>query len=372
MRIRMILKLLVCIIVLAVGPFILGENVLTISKTDIKQENRISIIFKKYLLGWVLEFAVFQIIAVPMILLKTPFHILFIVWTLVMVVLLIPGLIFSIHKIKIEKDVSKQDKNGGRTSSISKIELTLSLLVLLGVIGFQLYQYGINTHIDLDDSRFVANTIEAVENDTMFQRSAATGEYLGYWTGEQEKDVTSPWMIMYATLTKLTGVSAATMVHTVMPVILLILAYFAIWLLGDELTEGDYQKNIYFVLFSALIFMISSGSSYTQGVFMLNRIWQGKATVAAFFIPLILYFFVKHFKKKDKVEFRSFLELIIINFAICLTTGVGLITAAVLTGGYGIWSAIAGKSWKNLIFSWVCEIPIIIYGLIQIMIVGGK
>ena len=50
----------------------------------------------------------------------------------------------------------------------------------------------------------------------------------------------------------------------------------------------------------------------------------------------------------------------------------GLITAAVLTGGYGIWSAVAGKSWKNLIFSWICEIPIIIYGLIQIMIVGGN
>lgn len=368
----MILKLLVCVMVLAVGPLILGGNSLAISMTEMNEENRISNCIKQYLMGWVIEFATFQIFAVPMILLKVPFHILFIVWTLVIVVLLIPGLIFSIHKIKIDKDVSKQNKNGERTSSISKIELTLSLLVLLGVIGFQLYQYGMNTHIDLDDSRFVANTIEAVENDTMFLRSAATGEYLGYWTGEQEKDVTSPWMLIYAALAKLTGVSAATMVHTVMPVILLIVAYFAIWLLGDELTEGDYQKNIYFVLFSALIFMISSGSSYTQGVFMLNRIWQGKATVAAFFIPLILYFFVKHFKKKDKVEFRSFLELIIINFAICLTTGVGLITAAVLTGGYGIWSAIAGKSWKNLIFSWICEIPIIIYGLIQIMIVGGK
>lgn len=372
MRIRMILKLLVCVMVLAVGPLIIGEDVLTISKSDMNEENRISIYIKQYLMGWVLEFAVFQILAVPMILLKIPFHILFIVWTLVMVVLMILGIAFFIHRLKNEKDVHNQDDKREKTNSVTKIELLLSLVLLFGVIGFQLYQYGMNTHIDLDDSRFVANTIEAVENDTMFQRSAATGEYLGYWTGEQEKDVTSPWMIMYATLTKLTGVSAATMVHTVMPVILLILAYFAIWLLGDELTEGDYQKNIYFVLFSALIFMISSGSSYTQGVFMLNRIWQGKATVAAFFIPLILYFFVKHFKKKDKVEFRSFLELIIINFAICLTTGVGLITAAVLTGGYGIWSAIAGKSWKNLIFSWVCEIPIIIYGLIQIMIVGGK
>lgn len=362
------LKMIICLIVFTVCPFLLGENVVILTKFNIN--SKVIALLYRYVMGWVLELALFQVFAVPFILFKTHFTYLLIVWVLFLVVLMLSGVFFCFKNLKKNADILEL-KTSERVNKIEKIELIVSMCIMVGVIGFQLFQYGVKMHTDLDDSRFVANTIEAVDNDTMFLRSPATGEYVGTWTGEQEKDVTSPWMLMYAALAKITGLSAATIVHTVMPVILLLLSYFTLWMVGDELTEHNLQHTVYFTIFSALLYMVFSGSTYTRGVFMLTRIWQGKAAVAAFFIPLVFYFFVRHFRQEENVIYRTYLELMIINFALCLTTGVGLITAAVLTGGYGIWAAIAGKRIKNLFYSWSCELPIILYGCIQIIIKGG-
>lgn len=65
-----------------------------------------------------------------------------------------------------------------------------------------------------DDSRFVVNAVDTVRTNRMLLTDVNTGQEIAYWTGDLYKDVISPWAVFAAYLSKITGISAASMMHT--------------------------------------------------------------------------------------------------------------------------------------------------------------
>lgn len=330
-----IIKVLLTVIVFAL-PLIVGIGIRRDSMVE------------AYLFGQVAIWAVFQLIAVPMVLLHLPFTALFITFVLVLIALSIVGVL--------------RFKRGDVKLKYKKEDINLWLIPAILVIAFQAGMYFFGQRLNEDDARWIAEACDAIEKNTMLLHNPATGEYLGSFQGEMVKDVFSPWSMYIAVLSKMTFLRPATIAHTVYAPILLILAYLVYYLIGTRLFKEKFEQGA-FLLMVSVIFLFFSGNRYTQAMFSLTRIWQGKATVAAIFIPLVLLAYL--IITEDTIN--NWLLLIISSAAGCLFSGMGIAFSLVLVGGYGIYALIL-KRFKGICYFIIAISFPLIYGLLNYLI----
>ena len=129
-------------------------------------------------------------------------------------------------------------RESGRTSGSTRVTVCLLILASLILIGGQCRKYLFEEHIDDDDSRFIASAVSACQHDTMLLENPATGEEKPRPEGELVKDVASPWPMYLAAVSTLTGVHPAITAHTVLPAYFLLLRYLVIWCAGAVLFAG--------------------------------------------------------------------------------------------------------------------------------------
>lgn len=299
-----------------------------------------------YLVGQLVMWAAFQVVAVPMIWFRQSFTLLF--WVYSGVVLFLAGWgLYGRVKVKF-----------------SKPTLSLFLVVAMVVIAYQAVIYVFGMHLDEDDARWIAEANDALVKDKMLLHNPATGEYIGRFVGEMVKDVFSPWAFYIAWMSRITGIRAVVIAHTVYPPVLLVLGYLAYWEMGTQLYKGKSEKGI-FLLMVTVINMFMAGNPYTQSVFMLTRIWQGKAVVASIIIPAILALILR-VENEDNV--RNWLVLVLVGIASCLFSGMGIAIGIIMIGVYGLYALIRGiiKDWhtglKRIPLWLLSLVPEIIYG----------
>ena len=178
------------------------------------------------------------------------------------------------------------------------------------------------------------------------------------------------------------------MAHTVLPVWLLFASYLVIWLWSFVLfpdlknIEAPYgpgvpgaEKRAWFLLFSAAAVQYFGGSLYTKGVFMLTRLWQGKAVLAALLIPwLLLLTFgreYQHMGKNEPEDHWGLADVALLLFSVCsacLLSGVGILSAGAVTGVCGLWSILRKKQIRAVLPYAAGCIPVLVYGGIYSLI----
>ena len=238
-------------------------------------------------------------------------------------------------------------EKGEKMTPFAWVLLILAALVILAQFG--LYLLGI--HVDEDDSRWLAEANDALESGEMIYHQYSTGAYWN-WV-YMPKDAVSPWPIFFAILSRLTfGTRVTILAHTVFASMELPVMYGVYYLLGCELFRKK-ESRFMFLLMVSVINLYYAGTVYTQSVFSLVRIWQGKAVVAAVIIPLLLYLFVR-INKENRTE--DWLLLGITDAAACLVSGMGISIAAIMILGYGAYHVIAYRSWKR--------IPLLLLGVV--------
>ncbi len=299
-----------------------------------------------YLFGQIFIWAIFQLLAVPMILLHVPFIGLFIPFTLIVAGLGIWGIVkLSKKECKLKFDIK---------------DFNYYMIPALLVIAFQAGMYFFGQHLDEDDARWIAEASDAIVKNKMLLHNAATGEYIGTFKGEMVKDVFSPWSMYIASLSQMTFIRPATLAHTFYPPVLLSLVYVAYYLIGKNLFEKKFEQGA-FLLMVSIIMMFFSGNRYTQAMFTLTRIWQGKAMVAGLVIPLFLLVLLKI--EKDDTKGNWFL-LIISSIAGCLFSGMGIAVSFILAGVYGLY-ALLFKRFKRIGFYLAALFFPALYGMLN-------
>ena len=281
--------------------------------------------FESYLFGQILLWAVFEVIAVPMVRLRVTFNTLWIAYIIVVLVLAGWGI-----KIKIG--------TGWRSAVHFDKDITHYIPYILAffIIFYQMTIYFIGMHLDEDDARWIAEANDALVKNRMYLHNPATGEYIGRFVGEMQKDIFSPWGMYIAVLSKLTTIRAAGIAHTIYPPILIGLSYIIYDLIGRNLFKGRTERGL-FILMVSMINMFMAGNAYTQSVFTLTRIWQGKAVVAAVLIPLYLLLLLKVQTEKTKENWFWF---IIAVAAGCLFSGIGIAISVIMITVYGLYALI--------------------------------
>lgn len=324
----MIIYIMLQIPVAIIGTIIIKEQKLGISGC-----------LKSWIMGQMLCFAVLQILTVPMILLRWKFNVLF--WSY----LLVMGLIFCygvvcFRKKKIILDFHKESWNWF---------IIVLTIITFALIFWQICNYFFGVHLDEDDARWLVEANDAIEYGEMMIRSPYTGELISKYA--MTEDVSSPWPMMYAIASRVLFLRVPIFCHTLYSTVELALMYAIYWLIGLELFQ-KIEARISFLFCVSFIMVFFGGSVYTQAVFSLARIWQGKATVAAVIIPLILYIFILINKENRLFDW---IALIISSCAACLMSGMGIFIAAAMVGVYGLYNIVVYRNWKRILL-WCCSL----------------
>lgn len=355
-----IIKLIELVALFIAFPLIFGTDIWT--KAENRNKKLTVNLVGQYLTGSFLMWGTFEVIAVPLILLKVSFMTAVVLWTVALVVIMICQWKYGIA-VSYKKLLQKGKDN---IQKLNKKEIFL-YLIMLGLILYQFFYCVFGTQLDEDDARFVVNAVEAYNNNSMLLIHPATGEYAGTWVGELAKDVPSPWMIFVAALSKIAMIHPTIMAHTILPGVLVTMAYGVYWLIAQELFPKNKEEQELFVIFVSLINIHFSNTEYTAAVFLLTRIWQGKAVVAGIIIPFIFYLFMllRHEKKNN---YGYWIVIGLTDLAACLLSGMGIILVAMLIGILAVCYSVTYKDFRILLRSILACIPSILFGVIYVII----
>lgn len=316
--------------------------------------------FEKHLLadwvfGMVFLFAQMQLMAVPMIIANDKFHTLFYVYVALVVLEVL--FVLSGSTGELIAGVQSIPKKVRRTGIIGAVVL---FSIFLQAFALSYYE-----HTDDDDARFVPSAVAAVQKDIMFEENPVTGEPLYSRISEVFKDMVSPWIMLWAVISKVTFIHPAVLMHSVVPLIFIPFAYAVYWLLAGQFFGDDYEKKTIFLGLVSAINIFSGYSTYNPGAFLLFRIWQGKALFAAIFVPLLFLTALYLFENRERIlGFKEMLITAMVCCGACLTSGFGIILSALFFGVVSVIYGISRHSVKGMVLLWIALIPCIVFGFL--------
>lgn len=323
----------------AVLPFlgyVVLQLIVVVVGLNVVREREISAsgVLKSWIFGQMLLFSVLQIMTVPMILLRWKFNTLF--WSYIGV----GALLFGVGCWKI---VEGRTKVKIRVPELRPVELLLLMIIVL-LILWQACDYFFGIHLDEDDARFLAQANDILEYGQLFTRYFETGELIG--VVEPVRDITSPWSVMFAMVSRLLFTKPAIFAHTIYPTVEIMLVYCIYWLMGRELfKEKESQLSVVFL--AIIINLFFTVTSYTQSTFSVIRIWQGKASVAAVIVPMLIYLFIC-LNRRNKDNLSLWVMVIATGCAACLMSGAGIPLSFIAIAILGLYNIVLYGQWKRM------------------------
>lgn len=138
-------------------------------------------------------------------------------------------------------------------------------------------------------------------------------------------------------------------------------------ILGRRLFGKERRLAGFFLILVCLLHIFSGYSVYTQGTFLLVRIWQGKAILAAALIPAVYYYCLRTAQEKKGVA-ANCVMLVLLMLACCHVSSMGIMLGAIAMGLAGIACALRYRKPGILLYGVVSCIPNLIYSAIYLTI----
>lgn len=306
---------------------------------------------KTFLSGHVLLFALFEIITIPLIFLHVRFHILVWVFAGISTLLAAAGLFRKRKKIwnlLMHPEIKWPDWT--MTAALTVILIQTCITVLCW-------------HSDADDAFYVATANTTVETDSMFEIDAYTGERYEEFPSRY---VLAPFPIWTAFVSRMIRMHPAATAHTILPLVLIPLAYVIYSLIGKLFFSEDRKKQGVFLLAVAVIMMSSWYSVYTQGTFLLVRIWQGKAVLTSILLPVVFYLCCRLLvsKETDK-DWGLLFGTMIAGF---MVSTMGVMLPVLMVAIFAFLFGLLKKNWAGLIRSVLICLPNLIFAILYLVI----
>lgn len=332
----MVAKAILILLWFLVIPFLAG-----LGFTGRMKENANSCLLTLFC-GYIGMFAVFEVMALPMIFLRMPFSVLKYSYGAAILILTVLSAVCGRKRI-LPLTLERMKK-------LRRLPWPCLAAVLLIAVQIGIYAAGMST--DLDDSFYVGTATTTLETNTMFQYSAYTGNAVSMLPSRY---VLSPFPVLLAFYGEMVRMSPAAVAHSVMPVFFVLLAYGIYALMGQRFFRQDVKSTGMFLCFLSLVHMFSYYSVFTQGTFLLIRIWQGKAMLAAVLLPALFYFGMRVFQGMPGTG--DWAALFVLMTACCLVSSMGIMLAPVMLGIFGFLYGLLKKQWKQLGLAILCSLP---------------
>lgn len=359
----MLEKGLMILLILLIIPELVGLFILRFFK---KENTNIILAF---IVGYLTEFAVCQLVAVPYIYLEKTLTELINVLTIIFGSISVLSIVINLTNVK---NIVISCFN-----YIKKMPKLLSLLVFI-LIGLQVYSFVGYMHVDDDDAFYVGTATVAVQTDSLFKYSATTGEE--NLENQLSRYRLGPFPIFLAVISDLIDTHPAIVAHVMFPIVFVPLVYMIYGLIGKELFKEDEKKVFYFLLVINIVNLWGNYSIRNNFSFFLLRIWQGKAVLANVILPAIILFFMKAEENDYKLNYCLLLFITVLGGVLTTTMGIALppIELMLLAIVYEISKTrfkksdenkqSFGKTIINVFKCLICCLPSIVFGLAYLII----
>ena len=279
--------------------------------------NGIEYIIYYYVIGLLTMLSVFELLCVPLSILKIDLHVLLLSYSICVVFLLIASVILIIKKkIKLIPCANK--------IMLSKFEMVILILVII-FVGVQLFFviYYQSNWMSGDDWDYVTRTSASLYTDKIVTMGADAG-----LMSIIPKRSFCSWEIFIAWLCKLTGIDVPVMVHTVLNVSLVFIAFEIMYLLGYKLFD-KYEERFIFLAIVSFSNMFGLYSHYSLTFRWLMTIWQGKAVFMTLVFQFIFVYALDIVNKDYNIRYQVIIIIISIASCALTPTGVGMFVGAI-------------------------------------------
>ncbi|MBR2257055.1 MAG: hypothetical protein IJ899_06830 [Blautia sp.] len=266
--------------------------------------------------GYLIMFAVMEILALPMLFSGATLHMLVISYGGLLCVLAVIGMIRNHGRLlRMPGDILKQVRKGG-------FFLGIAIVLIL----FQLVFVSFMAHMDADDAFYVGQAVTDAYEDSLYQINPYTGFA---YNSLPKRYALSPFPAFLAVISKLcAGVHPAVIAHRVLPSVFLLLIYLVLMKYGEWLFPEDHKAKGCFLFFCALFFQFSSWTIYNAGNFLMIRLWQGKALLAGFGLPVLILLTKKAWESGNHL--LSWLPCFLGILSCCLMSSMGIVLGPVM------------------------------------------
>ena len=301
-------------------------------------------VLEKWNFGMVLMHAIFEIVVLAGTFTKmTLKNVTVFYFAILSVAIMIVGLIGNRTK--------KRVFSVGKIPSFSKKEMTLLLIVLVGIL-YQILFVCLGLQSDADDAYYVGMAMTSFQTDTISVYHPYLGTPVKLKT--MANYVLSPYPIFWAMWSKVLKIHPAILMRSILPAVNIAWSYVVYRLLAKKIFLTE-RKRIIFLLIVVLANLFGAYSDRTSAVFLLQRVWQGKGALAAILIPMLWYLLIR--LRKEGENTYVYVELFVTILAACLTSSMALFLCPVLMGAFGLEYLISERRWSAGQIN--CPLPVI-------------
>jgi hypothetical protein len=173
------------------------------------------------------------------------------------------------------------------------------IIFFAGLLLLQLYiafSYQVNQW-SYDDYDYVVSSKDTITYDAL--------SYVNFVDGTMpntlEKRLSISWNTYIAMLSKVSGFEVTTVCHTLLPVIMLLVAYLVYYYIAKFLFRRTDNRIIFLIILS-VAYIFGLYSHYSVTFRLLGALWQGKAILTVIAIPFfILYLFKAYSGENTKM-----------------------------------------------------------------------
>jgi hypothetical protein len=308
-----------------------------------------------YVCGWFVSFFVFEVTAVPFILMEMSFTLLVAVYSCIVALLLIVSLWIGRG---VWKDYAENFKNVKTMPWYVKLGWIVAFLL----IACQMIYAVRHEYYDGDDAYYIATSVVAKTFDSMYLRDA----YTGYLYPLDTRHAFSPTPIYQAWLSKLSHIAPAVVAHSVLAPVWLMFMYCIYGQIGNRLMSKHKNYRPVFMIFLAVWFVFGNVSIYTSETFAITRTWQGKGLMAGMVIPALYLCLI--YMVQEKVSQGMWMLLICVCLSAVLATSVSFMLIPTIVGLSAVFIGIKKRSLRFAVKMFACCIPCLILGICYIVI----
>jgi len=265
--------------------------------------------------GFLLSLCVWQIVAIPLAIIGSPFHLLYYLFLTLYSILLISSLFF----------LKKTTREVRRVPEPISIDVPFSIMIVM-ILVFALMNALL--HVDsYDDGYYVGISNIAVQENVidLNEYSVYTGN--DYLRSISLRPYLSSWELLVAFFSKASGLHPAIMAHTVLPFFLTILCFVPVYDLGYRMYGKRPNASVYVI--GSCLFAFFFGKPFIT--YLAVGIWTGKGLLYFFSIPCLLSYVHDVHAKEDSSNTWIGVTLCLLSGVALTATGIQMMPLAVFT-----------------------------------------
>ncbi len=325
----------------------------------------------QYLSGFFVMLAAFQLFAVPLVLREADISVLLLLNLVVTSLLAVGAVVILVRSLRKKSWSVSLIRGVDKGMSRSTLVFTFFYwCIFVCILVFQLYMAVTRASFDGDDAYYVAQSVMADQNGSMYEVDPYTGAAARF----DARHATATVTMWIAVLARMTGIHATILSHTILPLVILPVVYLIYLQIGMVLCREKRMLPVFMILM-ALLQMFGYVSLYTKETFLMTRTWQGKAMAGNLVFPAILWillYFAQTIpvkKKEEVLEDREtiplrwgfWMLLLCINTFAAMCSSLAAFLAALMIAAFGLMLSIQKRNLKLLFQLALSCVPCVIY-----------